>query len=226
MGLQRRLIALAACAALGPLAGAAHAGDAKPMSIDYHQWSSASQLAQGTVDGTSVQILKRGSLVLGTGLTTGSDPGDGRYSGHDYEMGSWTSQWYRPGFAFGELVSSWNAKTPTGTWIEVDMQESRSDSLSAFKTSDWWVMGVWASGDETIHRTSVSSSPGSKNQYGPFGAVYTDTFLTKKFAVAYRLRVKLFRLPGSSATPRVTQVGAVSSIHTGQHLPTSPLGGA
>jgi hypothetical protein len=160
--------------------------------------------------------------VLGTNLTRGSDPGDGRYSGHDYEMGAWTSPWYSPGFAFGELVSSWNADTPTGTWIEVDMQESRSASLQPRKTSWWWVMGVWASGDETIYRTSVHTPDSLKNQYGPFGAVYTDTFLTKKFAVSYRLRVKLFRLPGSTATPKVRQVGAVSSVHTSQDLPTSP----
>src|SRR5689334_7627507 len=110
MGLNRRLTALVALAVVGPMTGAAHASDAKPMSVDYHQWSSASEFAAGAVDGTSVQIVKHGALVLGTGLTSGSDPGDGRYSGHDYEMGSWTSQWYRPGFEFGELVSSWNAR--------------------------------------------------------------------------------------------------------------------
>ena len=35
---------------------------------------------------------------------------------------TWTSPWFATGFGFTELVASWNASTPAGTWIEVHMR--------------------------------------------------------------------------------------------------------
>jgi hypothetical protein len=199
-----------------PVANAS-AEQAKPL-YRYHQWNTAADFALGTVDGNTAQITPDGSLTLGSAPVAG-DSHAAWYNGHAYETGSWTSDWFEPGFAFGELVSSWTADTPSGTWIRVDLQITRS-----FEKLDtrWYVMGIWASGDDTILRRSV------RGQGSPPAWIATDTLFTKRFAIAYRLKVRLFRLPGSSATPVVRSVGAITSYASQTRARTfpSPLGGA
>jgi hypothetical protein len=119
---------------------------------------------------------------------------------------------------FTELVSSWNATTPAGTWIQVEMQASRDGGATATK---WYVMGRWASGDGDLHRNSVGG------QADADGYVAIDTFFAKDHPfTGYRLRVTLLELPGSTA-PVVSQVGAVASDmpNANPYVP-SPLGGA
>ena len=57
----------------------------------------------------------------------------------------------RIGFDATELIASWNADTPAGTWLQVELQ-------GTYTTGDqtpWYVMGRWASGDQDIRRTTV-----------------------------------------------------------------------
>ena len=83
-------------------------------------------------------------------------------------------------------------------------------------------MGVWASGDDTIRRTSIP------HQFSSLGYIGIDTFLTHKPAAQYRLRVTLYRLPGLGVSPSVRQLGAMTSYATAntQRALPSPLGGA
>src|SRR5207245_10950264 len=87
-----------------------------------------------------------------------------------YSYARGTSPWFQTGFGFSELVSSWNATTPAGTWVEAEMQASRDGGATATK---WYVMGRWASGDGDIHRNSVGG------QGDADGYVALDTFLAK-----------------------------------------------
>ena len=67
------------------------------------------------------------------------------------------------GFDASELVASWNAETPAGTWIQVELQ-------GTYTTGDqtpWYVMGRWASGDQDIKRTSVDGRATPGRRSGP-----------------------------------------------------------
>jgi len=110
-------------------------------------------------------------------------PGTGR---------TWTTPWCEPGFAFQELVASWSATTPRGTWIEVAAQ--------ARGTRAWHVLGRWASGPATRHRASVPGDP----------EVDTDVWRPTGGADAYRLRVAW---QGTGRTPpEVHALGAVVCV--------------
>ena len=39
-----------------------------------------------------------------------------------YVRGRWYSPWVAPGFAFKELIASYNARTPVGTFIEISVR--------------------------------------------------------------------------------------------------------
>jgi hypothetical protein len=64
---------------------------------------------------------------------------------------TWTSPWCDPGFAFTELVPSWSATTPRGTWVEVTVQ-GRGDRA-------WHSFDTWAAGPTTARRTSGTGDP-------------------------------------------------------------------
>jgi Peptidase_C39 like family len=126
-----------------------------------------------------------------------------------YDSGTWTSDWTTLSFPFNELVSSWNSKTPPGTWIQSEVQP-RLDNGTVAK---WYILGRWSYGDidSQFHRTSV------RGQGDADGYVAIDTFFTKDHpAVAYRLRLTLFRRQGSGATPEVSRYSAIVSDLTNQ----------
>jgi hypothetical protein len=126
--------------------------------------------------------------------------------------GTWTSTWLDAGFPFSQLIPSWNADTPPGTWIEIEMQAR----TSGLRETRWWRMGTWAYGDETLRRTSING------QTDADGVVEVDTFKTRGEKMAgYRLRVTLARTAGTTATPNVRRIGAVVS-DTRSYIPRYP----
>ena len=132
-----------------------------------------------------------------------------------YESGSWTSAPIAS-FAFDELVASWNAATPDGTWITVETRAS-----GAGRTTKWYVLQVWAAGDGTIHRTSKSG------QGDADGFVAIDTFIRSKKAselTSYQLRLTLHRVTGSTASPTVSFLGAMTSAASRYAIPSAFAG--
>src|SRR5262245_23925188 len=161
----------------------------------------------GTMSGLS---LGKSGLTLGSrnlASTTYRDPfananGDGVDGSGTYQSGSWTSPVYPLSFEFNELVSSWDAQTPVGTWMQSEVQPQLNDG----HWGKWYILGRWSSSDADFHRTSV------RGQGDADGYVAIDTFFTKDHsAVAYRLRLTLLRRAGSSATPSVSRYSAVAS---------------
>jgi len=127
-------------------------------------------------------------------------------------QGSWTSAWVQSRFPFSQLIPSWNADTPVGSWIAVDMQAR----TAAGHETRWWRMGIWAYGDETIRRTSVNG------QSDADGVVETDTFKTvNEKMTAYRMRVTLSRTTVAGASPAVRRISAVVS-DTRSYTPRYP----
>jgi hypothetical protein len=169
-------------------------------------------LDAGTHDGTA---LSDGRLQLAA-------PSKGSYAdpyGRTIadERGVWTSAMTRLPFAFDQLVASWNATTPSGTWIDVQLRVS-----GASRTTRWYTLAIWASGDDTIHRTTV------KGQDDGDGRVNVDTFEKANGAPelnAYELRLTLHRAAGTTGTPAVRLVAAVAS-RASQYAIPSAFGGA
>jgi Peptidase_C39 like family len=200
--IKRTLVTVVAAAGLA-LTASAPALAAQPYPVNFKNFPLGSY---ASVSGTTVS---GGTVTLaptGLGSFTYTDPfadysGDGADGSGVYESGTWTSPDFNTSFGFNELVASWNATTPDGTWIQVEMQPKLLDGHWA----KWYILGRWSSSDSDFHRTSVGG------QGDADGFVAIDTFFAKDHpAVAYRLRVTLFRRAGSSATPTLTRLSAVA----------------
>jgi hypothetical protein len=170
-------------------------------------------LDRGTHDGTRTNDLR---LELGPAPARGSYTD--AYGGGTIadERGTWTSSPVQAPFVFDRLIASWNATTPRGTWIDVQVRAS-----GASRATKWYTLAIWSSGDETIHRTTV------RGQTDADGRVNVDTFEAANGAPAltsYELRVTLHRAVGVSATPAVTLLTAIASRASEYAIP-SPFGG-
>lgn len=127
-----------------------------------------------------------------------------------YQQGTWTSPWLSPGIWFDQLVASWNAITPVGTWVEIAVRvASTTGTPGAAATSGWFVMARWTSGDSSadIGRTSVAG------QSTTWGRVEVDTFVAASGTKypTLQVRVRLFRPADSRVTPVVTLASVVAS---------------
>ncbi|MFJ6606414.1 peptidase C39 family protein [Streptomyces lydicus] len=228
---RRTVLAAALAAAAGvatPLAQAADAprrsaaGGAAPASattpdtaarrtkslVDYHAWTSADDWNKGTGRGTRVEHGSRPGLQLArpAGTADYQDPHTGRTAAWEYA--TWTSPVHTPAVPATEVVASWNAHTPPGTWITVELGGSYSDG----SRTPWYVMGRWTAGDGDgdIRRTSVDGQKDGRS------SISTDTFAIDAPAsglrlASYTLRLTLHRKPGSTLTPTVWRLGAMAS---------------
>ncbi|MFE2376170.1 peptidase C39 family protein [Streptomyces sp. NPDC059398] len=174
--------------------------------VDNSVWASYSDWRSGAADGTTALHGRHSGLVIGVpaGRTDYTDPHTGKSA--TWEYATWTSRVHRSRVPATEAVASWNAHTPAGTWIQVELRGSYSDGTE----TPWYVMGRWASGDTDIRRTSLDGQGDGKS------SISTDTFAIGDAAsglrlVSYRLRLTLYRTPGTRLTPTVRRVGAMAS---------------
>ncbi|MEU7798672.1 peptidase C39 family protein [Micromonospora arborensis] len=207
-----RAAAIAGVTALTLFATTAPATAARPPAtrhdeqITFQDWSGPADWHRGDQAGTRVVPGARAGLTLArpVGTTEYADPHTG--TTRTWEYGTWTSPVTRIGFDATELIASWNAETPAGTWIQVEMQ----GSYTSGDQTPWYVMGRWASGDADIKRTSLDG------QGDPYSSIWTDTFSIDDAAAgvllrSYQLRLTLYRAPGQTAAPVVRMLGAMSS---------------
>ncbi|MEV4821932.1 C39 family peptidase [Micromonospora sp. NPDC049274] len=204
--------ALAGVSALTLLATAVPATAARPPSpahdeqITFQDWSGPADWHRGSQAGTRVVPGARAGITLArpAGTIEYADPHTG--TTRAWEYGTWTSPVTRIGFDATELIASWNAETPAGTWIQVEMQ----GGYTSGDQTPWYVLGRWASGDTDIKRTSVDE------QGDPWSTIWTDTFSIDDADAgvllrSYQLRLTLYRAPGQTAAPVVRMLGAMSS---------------
>ena len=110
-------------------------GEAKAASgsyIDFGAYDTQGALASGTERGIT---FKNGAARLARGKT----------------KGTLTSRVYDSAHK-DTFIPSWNARTPSGTWLQLKMRVRSGGSWTR-----WWDMGVWAKGADTIKRHSVDS---------------------------------------------------------------------
>ncbi|MFF5509537.1 peptidase C39 family protein [[Kitasatospora] papulosa] len=212
---RRTVLTAALAAGAGVVAAAGPAGAAPSRTsssqaasslVDNRFWTTHTDWRCGSTAGTRAVPGRRPGLVISTpaGSTDYTDPHTGTTT--TWEYASWTSPVHRPAVPATEVIASWNAATPEGTWIQVELRGSYSDGTDTL----WYVMGRWASADTDIRRTSVDDQTDGKS------TVWTDTFSVDDAAsglrlVAYRLRLTLHRTPGTRLTPTVHRVGAMAS---------------
>ncbi|WP_329070385.1 peptidase C39 family protein [Streptomyces sp. NBC_01429] len=207
---RRTVLAAALAVAAGTGASAAvpaAAAPAEPL-VDNAFWTSYADWRAGTGRGTRAVSGARPSLVIHApaGRTDYQDPHTGRTT--TWEYASWTSPEHRSTVPATEVIASWNARTPAGTWLQIELRGRYSDGTD----TPWYVLGRWTSGDgeDDIRRTSVDGQGDGRS------SVWTDTLAVNDAAsgvrlVSYRLRLTLHRRPGTRLTPVVHRVGAMAS---------------
>ncbi len=168
--------------------------------IRYDAWSVADDWQTGVLRGTRVAD---DGLVIGTPYPPARDL-DG------YERGYWMSRRVTTGFRFSELVASWSARTPPGSWIEIAAIGEREDH----PTADNHVLGRWSSGAQPELRTSVT---------GDNPEVEVDVWRPEDGAAGYTLVVRLHRRAGSEG-PIVRGLGAVVSAGDVRRTTSAPSG--
>ncbi|MGP3974810.1 peptidase C39 family protein [Streptomyces sp. 8N114] len=180
----------------------------KAGNVEFHNWASQRDWASGKAKGTRVVSDGRPGIVLASpaGSTEYKDPHTGKKA--SWEYATWTSPAHTCAVPAGEAIASWNAHTPKGTWIRIELKGTYTDG----KATPWYTMGIWTSGDgdDVPRRTSVDGQKDGKS------SISTDTFaiddLTGGLRLkSYQLRLTLYRAPGSKATPTVWRAGAMCS---------------
>ncbi len=221
---RRQLIGTGVVAGAGIALGApqavaapAHHAASQRRHIQYHAFRGIFGFRGGHHDGT--RVTGRG-LMLGhprhrrSYTDPFSDTGP-----QTYDVGTWTSPVVRGNFPLTELIASWNADTPKGTWVEVN---ARGRDESGRRTG-WFVMGRWARDDTeaggAINRTSLGG------QGTDVATVWTDTLHLQDDHTLHdiQLRVQLMRKESLHHGPTVSFLGAVSSaLPDDATVPVSP----
>ncbi|MFJ9021146.1 peptidase C39 family protein [Streptomyces sp. NPDC102259] len=213
---RRTVLAAAVAAAVAggsaPAATAADAPDtaaaesAPARTVDYRSWTTYADWRAGSAKGTRAVAGLRPGVVVGTPLGTVDYTDPHTKTTATWEYATWTSPVQTLAVPSTEVIASWSASTPAGTWLQVELKGTYSDGAD----TPWYVMGRWASGDQDIKRTSVDDQTDGRS------TVWTDTFAiddasTGLRLASCRLRLTLYRRPGTKLTPTVWRLGAMGS---------------
>jgi hypothetical protein len=166
------------------------------------------QTADGDFAGSAlagVQIDSRNGAadihLVPNALQTGRNPK--LYGAQSYSYGTLESPAFDSAQPFDRAIASWNALTPAGTWIQVE--------LRAFRPSDnhwtkYYNMGVWTAATTTLRRRSVNG------QGDGDGSVASDTLTLSGGAAytRYQYRLTLFTR-NLRASPSVRLVSVMTS---------------
>lgn len=187
--------------------GAVQAAPARQ--INFRHWQGFNLLKTGSMSGVGLDAQAR--LVL-QGTATARLVVDGR----TYVGGSWTSPWVREGYGFTELIPSWVAQTPGDTFLLVEVRGRNT----AGATSSWDWLARWTAWDKALRRTSFDA------QSGDLASVAVDTWRAKDPAGLrdFQLRLRLMRRDGTSGSPNVTGVSAMTSRIPSGATTSPPMG--
>ncbi|MBX6341491.1 MAG: peptidase C39 family protein [Thermomicrobiaceae bacterium] len=202
----RALFALAILvASLAGTAVSAGAATGTTPYVGFHKQTTQADFAGSALDGVVVQDANGSAdirLDLSASLRTGKDKK--LYSKKAFWYGTLESPVVAATNApFDTAIASWNADTPAGTWLQVELRAYRPDTDHWTK---YYIMGIWAAGTDTIERHSVNG------QGDTDGFVATDTLLLYGHPAytQYQYRLTLFTTD-LHATPRVHLLSVMTS---------------
>ncbi len=145
---------------------AARAATGTQAYVGFHKQTTAADFEESTTSGVVVGTDDGHANVhlAGSGLLTGANKK--LYKVKSYQYGTLESPVFDAAHLFDTVIPSWNATTPEGTWVQLEMRAWRAADAHWTK---YYNMGYWASGTETVERSSVNS------QGDADGFVATDT---------------------------------------------------
>ncbi|RJS46301.1 peptidase C39 family protein [Nocardioides cavernaquae] len=208
----RLRVAIAATALLLPL-GAVQLLDRETSGVDDPHSTQRGALAAATparntfreTDSQAAWLAgtRRGATAVDGSLRIAKPAGTVSIGGRRWEWGAWASPWVSPGHGFTEVIPSWRATTPAGTWIAVQVRARTSTG----KLTQWQKLGRWTSAVSSTYKRSFGT------QDDGLSVVSTDTLRAKSGVVftAYSVKVQVFRAAGTTATPAIDSVHAVAS---------------
>lgn len=184
-----------------------HPGET-PKFVTLQSWTSHGDWRAGDAEGTRATRGSRPALAFDTpkGTTEYRDPHTKKTA--TWEYATWTAHHHEPEQPASEIVLSWNAHTPAGTWLRAELCAAYTDGGH----TPWYTMGVWTAGDgkDVPRRTSVDEQKDGKSSVSTDTLAIDDLDGERRFA-GYRVRLTLLRAPGSDARPKVWRLNAMSS---------------
>ncbi len=132
-----------------------------------------------------------------------------------YEAAVWTSEPMQPGFPATELIPSWTATTPGGSFVRVELRGVNEVG----RTTKWFRLGDWAAEETAFTRTSVSG------QADEDAAVNADVLVVSggRALRSVQARVTLLWPLGSTDRPELRSLHVLASAAEGECVPSRPL---
>lgn len=111
-----------------------------------------------------------------------------------------------------EVIMSWQANTPNGTWLEVEVRSKVNDSWSK-----WYKAGPWLESDLPFKRHSIL------DQNDEHGILKIDTLILKQWATEAQFKVTLYTTD-RKITPVLHSVGISFMKKEMNYSPSQPSG--
>jgi hypothetical protein len=179
---------------------------------DFAGWSNTGTVLNGQGE---IQLDQATAVSGNDPFGPGGYRGGTFYNGGTFVVGEATSPVISTPGLFSEAIASWNARTPSGTWIETLMRARVGGRFTKF-----YNLGVWASDSSTISRHSVRA------QGDADGFVAVDTLILdgKLRADGFELKFRLFSaVPGAVPTIRGASVALSRDYNKmGEFVPGDP----
>ncbi|WP_157621887.1 peptidase C39 family protein [Serinicoccus hydrothermalis] len=140
--------------------------------------------------------------LASSGLQSGRNP-ELYGTSATYYYGRLTSPQITPAQPFDRLIASWNALTPVGTWVQVEVRAYRP---STSRWTKYFNMGIWTETNATIGRRSVAG------QGNADGTVETDLLKLAGGAAYTRFQYRLTLFTTDrTRNPSVSMVAVLAS---------------
>lgn len=168
--------------------------------IVFRRWDSLRHWNEGLASGVDIGAAGV-AFVESNGTIAYADPETA--STRQYEAASWTGPTVTATFAATEIVASWTAHTPGGSFVRIEL----SGTTLAGTSTKWYNLGNWAADDAAFTRTTVTG------QDDVDGTVHADVFRAAdgRALTGWRLRVTLLRPVGSNDVPVLRSLAVVAS---------------
>jgi uncharacterized protein YvpB len=190
-------------ASAGPTAGAtAAANNTRNAKVKHTSWSLSDEFRTG----------KRQRVKVAHGALTLRNPKPRRHQGGTYDSGVWTSPWVTSGFAFSDLIPSWEATTTGDSLVRVRVRARGANG----KVGSWDTVADWSLDNPRLARTTRSG------QNDDLGRVNVDTWQATSAVTAWQVRIVLMRARGTSGKVSVERIGAVASTRYGAGATSKP----